>query len=387
MEKIQTNNERNIGLYIHIPFCIQKCPYCDFYSIPTCQFIPDYIDALIKEIQIKSTIHLPVDTIYYGGGTPSVLDPSQIERICESIQNHWQVIQHAEITLEANPGTLTEEKLTAWKSSGINRINLGIQSFHDIHLKQLGRIYTAFQAHQAIDLIQKKGFQNIGLDLIYGIPEQTLDDFEKDLLIAIEYKPEHLSCYSLTYEPETPLYQKMKQNTIKPLSENIVAQMMTSSMDISEQSGYDHYETSNYAWGSEFRSRHNQKYWALLPYLGFGASAHSFLDNRRFWNVKDVIQYIKRLSLYRDPVDGSEHLTPQQHMIEAIFLGLRTQQGIQVKEFEKRFSLYFNDIFSDVLDPLRMDGYIEKTPEWCRLKRSGWFYLDSIIEQMVHCLS
>jgi oxygen-independent coproporphyrinogen-3 oxidase len=386
LEKQKTLKNARVGLYIHIPFCIQKCPYCDFYSISNLSLIPDYINALIKEIQCKASFNQAIDTVYLGGGTPSVLNAYQIDHLCQTIFSHFDISQHAEITIEINPGTISNEKLLSWKSCGINRVNLGIQSFHDVHLKQLGRIYTSTQAHHAIDVLYQNNFSNIGIDLMYGIPGQSIDEFETDVHMAINYDLKHLSCYTLSYEPNTPLFQKIIEKKLIPSTEKTVVQMMASLMNISTDYGFDHYETSNYASSPSFRSKHNQKYWNLSPYIGLGASAHSYKPDQRSWNVKDIGQYIKMISSNIDPVSETEQLTQKQKMIEFIFLGLRTSQGIKLDRFEKMFSVCFNDIFSCRLEQLIADNYVERTKEACRLTYSGWFYLDSIIEQMVNCL-
>ena len=383
---IQSSNKLKTGLYVHIPFCIHKCAYCDFYSLPNLQLIPDYTNALIKEIQLKANQSL-IDTIYFGGGTPSVLTVYEIEKIYHAIYHHFHIYEFPEITLEANPGTLSNDNLSAWKNLGINRINLGIQSFNDKHLHKLGRIYKADQAHDGIHLLLKNGFSNIGFDLIYGIPGQTINDFETDLLTAIQYHPKHLSCYSLTYEPGTPMYQQVKEKKMIPLSEKTVTKMMALLMEIMKDKGFDHYETSNFALCPEFRSKHNQKYWNnQTPYIGLGASAHSYTPYQRSWNVKDIGQYIHLLSLNKDPISGTEKLTREQQMIECILLGLRTKQGIQIDPFEKNFSVCFNEIFSETLTLLESDNYVDKTNDACRLTSTGWFYLDSITDQMVNCL-
>jgi len=375
-----------IGLYIHIPFCIQKCVYCDFVSVPVLEWIPDYVDALIKEIQMRSRPDILVDTIYFGGGTPSILTANQIDTICKAIDDYWQIDARAEITLEANPGTLSEEKLQAWQLSGINRLNLGIQSFQDKHLKFLGRIHDVDQAHEAIDRIKHSRINNFGLDLMYGIPGQHLNEWIDDLQTAIQYTPNHLSCYSLTYEPGTPLFKALQQNFVMPLPDHRVRDMMKALITIMDQNQFDHYEISNFASQTEFRSKHNQKYWNNVPYLGFGVSAHSFESNTRFYNVSQVNHYIKQLHQNILPVECSETLTVDQQMIEAIFLGLRQTEGIPVRVFASRFSCSFTDLFSHVLEDMLESGYIELTDYTCRLTQKGLFYLDSIVQQIIDLL-
>lgn len=374
------------GLYIHIPFCIKKCNYCDFVSIPVQSCMTDYIHALLKEIHLKSRSNFQVDTIYFGGGTPSILNPKDISCICQRIHRHWQIQENPEITIEVNPGTLSHDKLLAWKALGINRINLGVQSFHDYHLQQLGRIHNAEEADQAIRWLKEAGFQNIGLDLMYGLPNQTLKEWQKDLYHAISYKPQHLSCYSLTYEPGTPLYQKLQNKMIKPLSEITARQMMRTLFQTMSEQAYEHYEISNFAASPEFRSQHNQRYWQRKPYIGLGAGAHSFLENKRLWNCSDVEVYINKISNQQDPIENFEYLTIEQQIIEFIFLGLRQKEGINMIAFDTKFPYCFKNLFYEVLHELESVNYLEISSDFCRLSDLGKFYLDSICQRFVQAI-
>ena len=385
-ESKKKNNQQLFGLYIHIPFCIKKCDYCDFYSIPMCNVVPDYIDALIKEIYLRSDKNKRIDTIYFGGGTPSVLKVKDIRRIYEAIQLSWKIDPQSEITIEVNPGTVSKEKITELKSIGINRINIGIQSFHEKYLKILGRIHTSKESFNAINLAQKAGFKNIGLDLIYGIPDQTPDEWEKDLDMAIDLNPEHISSYLLTYEPGTIIHKKKINKTIVPLTDNIIAQMMNKLIFKMETNNFDHYETSNFASSADFRSKHNQKYWKQVPYIGIGAAAHSYYKNTRYWNHSNVNAYIKKIYQNLLPTENSEKLTINQQIIESIFLGLRSKEGIIVKDFETKFKSNFYELFSEPLGHLIKDSYIEYSSFYCRLSRSGHFFLDSIVEQFINSL-
>jgi len=374
------------GLYIHIPFCIKKCDYCDFVSIPVQSCMSDYIQALLKEIQLKSTSCFQVDTIYFGGGTPSILNPEDISCICETIFCHWQIQEKTEITIEVNPGTLTQGKINTWKTLGINRINLGVQSFHDYHLQQLGRIHNAKEADQAIQWLKETGFINIGLDLMYGVPNQTVEEWQKDLSQAISYDLQHLSCYSLTYEPGTPLYQRLQNNKIQPLPEKSVRQMMQILFQTMREYKYDHYEISNFATNIDLRSHHNQKYWQHLPYIGLGAGAHSFFDHKRSWNCSNVAVYIQKISDQHDPLENFENLTIEQQIIEFIFLGLRQKEGMNILEFDTIFPYCFNNLFYDVLNELEFAGYLDCSNSFCRLSNSGKFYLDSICQKFINAI-
>jgi len=377
---------KHIGLYLHIPFCIQKCNYCDFTSISTQSVIPEYINALVYEIQRKARPDFQVDTIYFGGGTPSILNDNEISCLCQTIRNHWYLIDHPEITIEVNPGTISSKKIKSWKILGINRINLGVQSFHDHHLQQLGRIHDAKEAITAIQCLKEAGFQNIGLDLIYGIPNQTLNEWKKDLHQAISFYPQHLSCYLLTYEPGTQLHQKLQNNEILTLSDRLLKQMIQTLFQTMAEHKYDHYEISNFASHRKFRSQHNQKYWQHLPYIGLGAASHSFINNKRFWNCSDVTEYIKKLSSHCDPIESFESLSLEQQIIEFIFLGLRQKNGINTYEFNTIFPYRFKALFSEPLRELEPRGYLEILNTSCRLSEKGKYYLDSICQRMVDAI-
>jgi len=377
---------KKMGLYIHIPFCIKKCHYCDFVSITTVSLLPDYIEALIKEIQLKSVFDYQVDTIYLGGGTPSILNSDDISRICQSIKKYWQVQENPEITIEVNPGTLSHDKVLSWKTLGINRINLGVQSFHNRHLLQLGRIHNETDVDRAIHLLKGAGFQNIGLDLIYGIPDQTIDEWKKDLLQALSYHPQHLSCYSLTYEPGTLLYEQLQRKKINALPDSSVRQMMDILFQTMVEHQYDQYEISNFASSLRFRSQHNQKYWQRMPYIGLGASSHSCIENKRFWNCSNVAKYILNVFNNCDPIENSENLTIEQQIIEFIFLGLRQKDGIHLQNFELNFSYCFKDLFPGVLRELQSAGYLDISSDRCRLSDHGKYFLDSICQKLVNAL-
>jgi oxygen-independent coproporphyrinogen-3 oxidase len=377
---------KRIGLYIHIPFCMKKCNYCDFVSVANHLIIPDYIKALSIEIQSKATPDFQVDTIYLGGGTPSILNAEDLSFIFQSIKNNWQIEKKPEITIEINPGTVSDHKIQSWLQLDINRVNLGVQSFHDHLLQQLGRIHNAKTAHHTIQKCIKAGFKNIGLDLIYGIFDQRLDEWQKDLQLAMGYHPQHLSCYSLTYEPGTPLYRKLQKKQMTPLPDTTVRQMMYHLFQLMKENKYDHYEISNFASSTSFRSKHNQKYWNGKPYIGLGASSHSFFGNKRFWNISNVDAYIQKIFSGCDPVENVEHLTIEQQMIEFIFLGLRQREGILIHTFENRFPYCFAELFSDGLKELESEGYLEVSHMSCRLSDRGTYFLDSICQRLIDML-
>ena len=322
-----------VGLYIHIPFCRKKCSYCDFYSVETDRSsIEHYIQALCHEITLRgksSGIPFPVDTIYFGGGTPSLLAPDQLVSILAHIDSQFRISQKPETTLEVNPGELTLEKLQGYREAGINRISLGIQSFQDHELQLLGRLHSAEQAENAVLLAKNSGFNQIGIDLIYGLPGQYIRSYKLNLRKAVLLRPHHISAYSLTWNTSTILGRKIKSNKLPRPDEDIIGDMFSETHNILSDAGYEHYEISNFAQPG-CRCRHNEGYWTGKPYLGMGPSAHSFFHNERFWNIHDVNKYISVLSHNKLPVEEREVLSPEQIDLEHICLGLRRKEGIPV---------------------------------------------------------
>jgi oxygen-independent coproporphyrinogen-3 oxidase len=330
----------DLGIYIHIPFCLHKCPYCDFNSI-VINPLPEerYVKALLDEMRDRAGEFKKhtVETIYLGGGTPSLFSPLSIGTILEEIENNFSLGEGIEITIEANPNTVSHVKLSAFHSLSINRLSLGVQSFRDDCLKILGRVHTAQEALSAFDQARKAGFENVGIDLIFGIPHQTLDDWEGDLVRALNLQPEHISTYQLHVEEGTPLYQSMARGELALPSEELQAEMFEATWERLDQAGYEHYEISNFA-RSGLRSRHNQRYWKQKEYLGIGAGAHSFLWKgwgMRRANITNPLLYLEST----ERIGYEEKLKKEEAIEEAIFLGLRQREGIDLKSFEERFGL------------------------------------------------
>jgi oxygen-independent coproporphyrinogen-3 oxidase len=320
------------GLYIHIPFCRRKCAYCDFYSVERGEqtVIQRYLSALCREITLRGEARIPahtVETIYFGGGTPSLLAPDQLVSILMHIDKYYAISDKPEITLEANPGTLSDDMLRDFREAGINRISIGIQSFHDHELKQLGRLHSAEQAEAAVMLARTAGFEQIGIDLIYGLPGQSIKTHGLNLKKAVSLNPHHISAYSLTWNTSTPLGIKIETGKLARPDDASVSAMFRITHSILSDAGYEHYEISNFA-RPGYRCLHNEGYWTGKSYLGMGPSAHSFLYNERFWNISDVNKYISVLSHNHLPVEEREVLSPEQMKIENICLGLRRKEGI-----------------------------------------------------------
>jgi oxygen-independent coproporphyrinogen III oxidase len=319
------------GIYVHVPFCERKCPYCDFYSVEGTVLKDRYLTALRREIGMASRRPhaTAVDTIYLGGGTPSVLTPEEIDRILSEIGRCFTVAEDAERTIEVNPGTTTRESLGMLRQLGMNRISIGVQSFDDRVLSFLGRIHTVAEARSCIETAREVGFENISIDLICAIPGQSRRGWENTLTAALALSPDHISAYSLIVEEHTPLFELVKSGSVVPVTEEEEAAQFTLTMAVLEDSGFDHYEVSNYARPGR-RSRHNSAYWHHHNYLGFGPSAHSFwVDARageawRWANVRQVGGYCDLLWRESSPVAMAEELGMRELVNERIFLGLRS---------------------------------------------------------------
>jgi oxygen-independent coproporphyrinogen-3 oxidase len=381
---MEHTSDKKGGIYVHIPFCVQKCPYCDFYSITDLSLKSRYLKALIKEIKMIPAETLVFDTLYLGGGTPSVYGPAEIGQIIETAFAQYKIMPDAEVTLEVNPGTVTFDSLNAYRESGVNRLNLGVQSYQDANLKVLGRIHSAKDATSALEWARRSGFDNIGLDLIYGLPEQTHENWRTDLERAVELNPDHLACYMLTSEPGTPLHQDMQSGRYRPLHDRKVRELFDLTIDYLETHGYVQYEISNFVRRTDeslypLISRHNVKYWSFAPYVGFGPAAHSFIQPERCWNYAEVERYIDEIEAGRLPVEEKEVLTTGQLLMETIYLGLRTIQGIDLIEFKQRFAVDFLHTFDRIVTDLEKDGLLRIAQNHCALTRKGLAYLDSVV--------
>lgn len=369
------------GLYIHVPFCLRKCPYCDFYSTTDLTAVEAFVHGLENEIAFLDGSTIACDTLYLGGGTPSVLSPLQVRRVIDAAKRRFAFVEELEITIEANPGTVSLQALHSWQDCGINRVNLGVQSFHDERLGFLGRLHTAEDARQAIRTAREAGIVNLGLDLIYGLPNQTGQDWLEDLQEATGYRPEHLACYMLTYEKGTPLHRQYQQGRFTPLPDDAVRDLFDATTRFLAGSGYEQYEISNFSREKAYRSKHNQKYWNHTPYLGLGPSAHSFVEPKRSWNHTDLGVYLRSLEAGILPVQDSELLDSTQLALETVFLGLRTVQGIDLGVFKKRYHVDFKDYFTKAFEALSHRGLLDLvllSSGRCALTTEGRAFADTI---------
>jgi oxygen-independent coproporphyrinogen-3 oxidase len=380
------------GIYVHVPFCVRKCAYCDFYSITDLGLKPAFLAALRAEIAATAAGGLVFDTIHIGGGTPSTLEPEEVEAILAQLRARFRFHEPVEVTLESNPGTVDRDRLKGFRGAGVNRLTIGVQSFDPENLELLGRAHTAAEAECAIDDARAAGFDELGMDLIYGLPGQTPSAWAGDLERALAHRPEHLSCYMLTIEPGTPLGRLRDAGRLRPASDDRVAELFTQTSELLTSRGYRHYEIANFARcdtpdrPEEHISRHNSKYWAGAPYLGFGPAAHSFLPPRRFWNRRSIGGYVEAAGAGEAPVEGEEVLTAGQLMAEAVMLGLRTAAGIDLADFARRFGERAARACADAAAPLAAQGLLTCTHTRCAPTLRGMLVHSTIVGEIVEKL-
>ncbi len=351
------------GLYIHIPFCRSRCSYCDFATgLYESEIAERYVRAVVEEIGASPAAGARVDTIYFGGGTPSLLDPSQLERILAVVNERFGVDAAPEITLEINPGSATPERLRNFRALGINRASFGAQTFDDRELAKLGRSHTAADARRTFRDLCAAGFDNVSFDLIAGLPGQTLAGWERNVAEALELQPEHLSFYLLEVHSGTPLAQHIERGLQPVPDEDLAAVMYESMLERATRAGYEHYEISNLC-RAGFHSRHNTKYWTGEPYFGFGCSAHSYDGEFRRWsNHRDVFEYVKQVEQGFSPISEEQILTERDVKAESLFLGLRLMRGVRLNLFAEH---------AKELERFRAAGLVEQDEESVRLTRHG----------------
>ncbi|MHA9739294.1 radical SAM family heme chaperone HemW [uncultured Robinsoniella sp.] len=369
---------KNLGIYIHIPFCIRKCAYCDFLSFASEEDTrKKYIQSLISEIRKwEDAERWHITSIFIGGGTPSVLKKEETAGILEAVYNRFQVDDDAEITTEANPGTLTKDKLYAYREQGINRLSLGLQSVHDQELKLLGRIHTYEDFLKGFHMAREAGFSNINVDLMSALPGQTVDSWRESLIKILRLKAEHVSAYSLIIEEGTPFYEKYAEDArlrdlgedcrILPTEEN-ERSMYYETRRLTGEYGLEQYEISNYA-KPGYECRHNQAYWLRQDYLGFGLGASSLIDNVRFRNTADLKEYSQGLF----EKEEREVLSVQEQMEETMFLGLRMKDGVSMETFEKVFHTPFSAVYGKTVLDLKKEGLVQTEEERLFLTEKGF---------------
>lgn len=370
------------GLYLHIPFCDTKCGYCDFYSITNNSLRTTFLPAILKEIDHYKTApftHVEYDTIYLGGGTPSLLTPGEMDQIFSALYKNYSIAKDCEITVEVNPGTIDQEKLAFYKSIGINRLSIGIQSFNNDELKVLGRIHDSNQAIKTYERARKAAIENISIDLIYALPNQKIETWLTTLETALLLRPDHVSAYNLIFEEGTPFYKKLLQGRLSKKNAEEETDFYLHTINILEESGYHPYEVSSYAKLEERYSRHNYKYWNHTNFLSFGPSAHSYWNKKRWSNVRSLSKYISNINQGISVVDFSEYLEEETLIFENIMLSLRTYAGIDLMNFEKTYNESFLKKHNGLNIDLIKNGFAYIEEGNFKLTRKGMLICDEIL--------
>ena len=391
------------GIYIHIPFCASRCIYCDFYSTTHGSKAEDYTAALINELRLRADYlktdgRIPtIETIYLGGGTPSTLPPTLLRRIFDAIYACYEVDDRAEVTIEANPDDLSLEKIRILNSLPVNRLSIGVQTFDDNKLRLLHRRHNGDQAIRAVHNCQDAGLDNISIDLIYGLPEQTLPDWEKDLDTALRLQIQHLSAYALIYEQNTPLWKMRQLRQVKEAPDELSLAMFELLRRKLTTGYFEHYEISNFA-RPGFRSRHNSSYWKGIPYLGCGPSAHSYDGNSRQWNISDLNTYIDKTGACRSPRDFTnaswiekEELSIFEKYNDLVITSLRTSDGLNLTALRKNFGTMLADYCLQAASPHIRQGLLEIcskkeqiSEDLLKLTHRGIFLSDGIMSDLLY---
>src|ERR1051325_11195703 len=360
------------GLYVHIPFCSSRCSYCDFATgLYQRELAEAYVRALVEEIRSSRYHGEHADTIYFGGGTPSLLAPSQLDRILATLYDHFEIAATPEITLEINPGSVDEEKLRAFRSLGINRASFGAQTFDDAELAKLGRSHSSADTLRTFANLRNSGFDNVSFDLIAGLPGQTLARWQRNIKQALDLRPEHLSFYLLEVHQGTPLAEHIRRGIQPEPDDDLAGVMYRWMLEQASEAGYEHYEISNLCQPG-FHSRHNVKYWTTAPYYGFGCSAHSYDGRTRRWsNHRDVLKYVELIENGMAPIVEEQELTETDVRAEALFLGMRLMRGVDVRRYQESFGVDLREQHGADLARFRKAGLLEFDGDLIRLTRTG----------------
>lgn len=375
----------NVGIYIHIPFCKSRCIYCGFYSTTNKELKERYVDALIREIHMRkddfarlgtSLSPSSTSTVYFGGGTPSSLSVCDIERIVGALESTFNGTP-SEVTLEMNPDDVTEDYIKAVRQMGINRISMGIQTFDDSRLQFIRRRHNASQAEKAVMTIREEEIHNVSIDLMFGFPNQTMDEWVTDIDKAIALHPTHISAYSLMYEEDTPLFRMLQKGEINQIDDETSLAMYTELINRLTANGYEHYEISNFAMPG-YRSVHNSSYWHDTPYLGFGAAAHSYNKDTRSWNIPDLKKYIESIENGVLPSE-SEVIDADTHYNDLITTALRTREGLNLDDLPQKYREYaLVNARKSISEHL-----LEATDSHIRLTREGLFVSDMVMSELI----
>ena len=365
------------GIYIHIPFCRSRCIYCGFYSTTSLALRQQYVDALCREMEMRPS-GAPVSTIYLGGGTPSQLSTGQLHQIFDALYIYNKVETDAEVTIECNPDDITTAFAEGLRTLSVNRVSMGVQTFNDERLRFLHRRHTAAQAVEAVGRLRKAGFTNISIDLMYGFPGETLEDWHSDIEAATALNVEHISAYCLMIEEGTPLYKWSMVNGQWSMDEELERQMYYTLIDHLEAAGYEHYEISNFA-RPDYCSRHNSSYWNGTPYIGLGAAAHSYDGNSRSWNISDIHQYVEGIE-NRQPCFEQEQLDDDTRYNDAVTVALRTREGLDLSKLSDRHCQYCLREAQRFID----GGLLRLSPDRrLSLTREGLFVSDMVMSDLI----
>ena len=375
-----------LGIYIHIPFCKQKCFYCDFCSFANKNEMQEkYVETVINEIKnITHKEKYTVTTIYFGGGTPSILNPKYIKNILQEIESSFKILDDAEITIEINPGTVNEEKLKRYKEYGINRLSIGLQSANDKILKNIGRIHDYKQFEETFFYARKCGFKNINVDLMIGLPTQTIEDVKQTLEKIIQKNPEHISVYSLIIEEGTIIEKLINENKLQLPDEETERIMYWTVVNELKENGYNQYEISNFS-KKTYESKHNTNCWKQKQYVGLGTSAHSYLNKKRYSNTNNIEEYIKNIqeNNISKNITIHEEQTEESTMNEYMLLGLRMIQGININEFKHKFKTDPTIKYKEILEKLQKENLIKKTKTSIKLTKQGIDFGNIVWEEFI----
>lgn len=371
------------GIYIHVPFCKTRCIYCDFYSTTRNDLTSRYTQALCQELRARKEYLSgePIETIYFGGGTPSQLQEEHLTPIFNTLAEVYDLSQVQEVTMEVNPDDITEEYTRLLQQFPFNRISMGIQTFNDATLKLLNRRHNALQAQAAVRQLRQAGFRNISIDLIYGLPNETEAQWATDLQQALSLHVEHISAYHLTYEEGTKLHELLRQHQVEEVSEERSLRFFSQLIDTLQDAGYEHYEISNFALPG-YRSRHNTSYWKGIPYMGCGPSAHSFNRHSREWNEASLTRYLEGMEAGIRPFE-SEELNTDTRYNEYIMTALRTCEGISIPRITSSFGEKRKDYCLQAAIPHLKEQRLEQVGHHLRLTRKGIFLSDSLISDLM----
>jgi len=372
------------GIYIHIPYCKVACHYCNFHFSTNTAHLNDFTDALLREIELQKDYlnSEKIETLYFGGGTPSVLSKEQSDKIFSALREHFNLSDICELTLEANPDDIDDEKLQQWKFAGVNRLSIGIQSFFDEDLKWMNRAHDAKNAKESLRIAKETGFNNLNIDLIYGLPEMSDEHWKENLETFLSFDVPHLSAYCLTVEPKTALEKMIASGKKKPVDENAASRHFEMLVSFMEANGYEHYEISNFTKPGKY-AVHNSSYWKGAKYIGLGPSAHSYNGTARQWNVSNNIQYINFLLKENKLLFETEHLSTENRFNELLMTRLRTMWGLDLKSLESDFPQKMIAEFKDEMSSYLILGELMLENDVLKLSPKGKFIADKIISDLM----